>query len=326
MLIHPFYYNKRHNSIKKRYNINEIRRILTMAVTAAQVKELRDITGAGMLDCKKALEQTDGNVEAAVTYLREKGIAKAAKKADRIAAEGLCNVVIEGNVAVIYELNSETDFVSKNEKFLNLLDSIGHIILTSGVENTEAAMQVVINGKTVETLLAEATATIGEKITLRRVQRVVKADSQLFGSYKHMGGRIATVAILNGGDEVVAKDIAMHVAAQKPQYLDQTQISADFIAKEREVLVHQAMEENAKEAKPKPQNILEKMVEGRLNKQLKDICLVNQPFVKNPDETVEQYVKNNKAAVLSFVRLEVGEGIEKKETDFAKEVMEQVRA
>lgn len=326
MLNHPFYFNKDYKRTKKRYNIIEIRRILTMAVTAAQVKELRDITGAGMLDCKKALEQTDGNIEAAVTYLREKGIAKAAKKADRIAAEGLCNVIVEGNVAVIYELNSETDFVAKNEKFLGLLDNLGHIILTSGAENTEAALQVVQDGKSVETLLAEATATIGEKITLRRVQRVVKQDAQVFGAYKHMGGRIATLSVLNGGNDVVAKDIAMHVAAQKPQYLDQSQISADYIAKERDVLVHQAIEENAKEAKPKPQNILEKMVEGRLNKQLKDICLVNQPFVKNPDETVDQYVKNNKAVVVSFIRLEVGEGIEKKETDFAKEVMEQVRA
>lgn len=297
-----------------------------MAVTAQQVKELREATGAGMLDCKKALEQTNGDMEAAVTYLREKGIAKAAKKADRIAAEGLCNFVVDGDVAVLYELNSETDFVAKNDKFLSLLDKVGQTILLSGATSTEEALAATVDGKTVEVLLSEATATIGEKITLRRVTRVTKQASQLFGAYRHMGGRIVSLALLNGGNEAVAKDIAMHVAAQKPLYLDQTQISADFIAKEKDILLHQAIEENSKEAKPKPQNILEKMVEGRLNKQLKEICLLNQPFVKNPDETVEQYVKNSKSEVVSFIRLEIGEGIEKKETDFAKEVMEQVRA
>ncbi|MDY0346909.1 MAG: translation elongation factor Ts [Acholeplasma sp.] len=297
-----------------------------MAVTAQQVKELREATGAGMLDCKKALEQTNGDMEAAVTYLREKGIAKAAKKADRIAAEGLCNFVVDGDVAVLYELNSETDFVAKNDKFLSLLDKVGQTILLSGATSTEEALAATVDGKTVEVLLSEATATIGEKITLRRVTRVTKQASQLFGAYRHMGGRIVSLALLNGGNDAVAKDIAMHVAAQKPLYLDQTQISADFIAKEKDILLHQAIEENSKEAKPKPQNILEKMVEGRLNKQLKEICLLNQPFVKNPDETVEQYVKNSKSEVVSFIRLEIGEGIEKKETDFAKEVMEQVRA
>jgi elongation factor Ts len=297
-----------------------------MAVTAQQVKELREATGAGMLDCKKALEQTNGDMEAAVTYLREKGIAKAAKKADRIAAEGLCNFVVDGDVAVLYELNAETDFVAKNDKFLSLLDKVGQTILLSGATSTEEALAATVDGKTVEVLLSEATATIGEKFTLRRVTRVTKQASQLFGAYRHMGGRIVSLALLNGGNDAVAKDIAMHVAAQKPLYLDQTQISADFIAKEKDILLHQAIEENSKEAKPKPQNILEKMVEGRLNKQLKEICLLNQPFVKNPDETVEQYVKNSKSEVVSFIRLEIGEGIEKKETDFAKEVMEQVRA
>ena len=297
-----------------------------MAVTAQQVKELREATGAGMLDCKKALEQTNGDMEAAVTYLREKGIAKAAKKADRIAAEGLCNFVVDGDVAVLYELNSETDFVAKNDKFLSLLDKVGQTILLSGATSTEEALAATVDGKTIEVLLSEATATIGEKFTLRRVTRVTKQASQLFGAYRHMGGRIVSLALLNGGNDAVAKDIAMHVAAQKPLYLDQTQISADFIAKEKDILLHQAIEENSKEAKPKPQNILEKMVEGRLNKQLKEICLLNQPFVKNPDETVEQYVKNSKSEVVSFIRLEIGEGIEKKETDFAKEVMEQVRA
>ncbi|PKK86589.1 MAG: translation elongation factor Ts, partial [Tenericutes bacterium HGW-Tenericutes-8] len=212
------------------------------------------------------------------------------------------------------------------EKFLNLLDKVGQTILLSGATSTEEALAATTDGKTIDVLLSEATATIGEKFTLRRVTRVTKQADQLFGAYKHMGGRIVSLALLNGGNDVVAKDIAMHVAAQKPLYLDQTQISADFIAKEKDILLHQALEENSKEAKPKPQNILEKMVEGRLNKQLKEICLLNQPFVKNPDETVEQYVKNAKATVVSFIRLEIGEGIEKKENDFAKEVMEQIRA
>jgi elongation factor Ts len=297
-----------------------------MAITAQLVKQLRDITGAGMLDCKKALEQTDGDVEQAVTYLREKGIAKAAKKADRIAAEGLCNVIVDGNVAVVYEVNSETDFVAKNTQFLALIDKVGQALLASGATTTEEALAVVVEGKTIEIILSEATATIGEKITLRRVNRVEKNDDQVFGAYKHMGGRIASLSLLNGNNEEVAKDIAMHVAAQNPKFLDQTQISADMIASEKEILLHQALEENKSEAKPKPQNIIEKMVEGRLNKQLKEICLVNQPFVKNPDESVEQYVSRNKTAVVSFLRLEVGEGIEKKETDFAKEVAEQMKA
>ena len=204
-----------------------------MAVTAQQVKELREATGAGMLDCKKALEQTNGDMEAAVTYLREKGIAKAAKKADRIAAEGLCNFVVDGDIAVLYELNAETDFVAKNDKFLSLLDKVGQTILLSGATSTEEALAATVDGKTIEVLLSEATATIGEKITLRRVTRVTKQASQLFGAYRHMGGRIVSLALLNGGNEAVAKDIAMHVAAQKPLYLDQTQISADFIAKEK---------------------------------------------------------------------------------------------
>lgn len=297
-----------------------------MAISAQLVKQLRDITGAGMLDCKKALEQTDGDVDAAVTYLREKGIAKAAKKADRVAAEGLCNVIVDNNVALLYELNSETDFVAKNTKFLSLIVGIGEAILSSGVSNTEDALKITTDGKTIDTLLSEATSTIGEKLTLRRVTRIEKTDSQHFGAYKHMGGRIVSLSVLEGGNDDVAKDIAMHVAAQHPKYLDQSAISSEMIEAEKHILLNQALEENKTEAKPKPQNIIEKMVEGRLNKQLKEICLVNQPFVKNPDETVEQFVAKNKATVVSFLRLEIGEGIEKKEIDFAKEVAEQMKA
>ena len=288
-------------------------------ITAQLVKELRDKTGAGMLDCKRALEATEGDVAAAVDYLREKGIAKAAKKADRIAAEGLCNVVISRNEAIVFELNSETDFVSKNDQFLKLLDQVGEALINSQVTNTEEALALATNGKTIEVLLKEATATIGENITLRRVSRVVKNDAQGFGSYKHMGGRIVALVVLDQKDDDTAKDISMHVAAQKPQYLDRNQVDAETLEHERHVLTQQALAEG------KPANIVEKMIVGRLNKFLKEITLVDQPFVKDPDQTVSQYVSSKQNKVVSFLRLEVGEGIEKKQEDFAAEVMSQVR-
>lgn len=290
-----------------------------MAVTAQLVKELREKTGAGMMDCKSALEHTDGDIEKAIDYLREKGIAKAAKKAGRIAAEGLCSFAIEGNEAVIFELNSETDFVAKNAQFLELLDTVGQALLTSGVKSDEEALQVVVGGKTIETLLADATATIGEKISLRRVNRVTKTSEQGFGAYKHMGGRIAVLNVVNPANDDVAKDIAMHVAAQKPLYLDRTQVDQATLEHEKHILTQQALAEG------KPANIVEKMVIGRLNKYLQDICLVDQGFVKDPDIKVSEYLKQNKTQVLSFIRLEVGEGIEKKQEDFAAEVMAQVR-
>jgi len=288
-------------------------------ITAQLVKELRDRTGAGMLDCKKALEATNGDVSAAVDYLREKGIAKAEKKSDRIAAEGLCNVVIKDNEAVIYELNSETDFVSKNEQFLSLLDQVGNALMNSSVANTEAALALEVDGKSVAILLKEATATIGENMTLRRVSRVTKTSEQQFGFYKHMGGRIVALSVLEKADEETAKDISMHVAAQKPQFLDRHHVDAETLEHERHILTQQALAEG------KPANIVEKMIEGRLNKFLKDITLVDQPFVKDPDQTVAQYLTSKNNQVLSFVRLEVGEGIEKKQEDFAAEVMSQVR-
>lgn len=285
-----------------------------MAITALMVKELRERTGAGMLDCKNALEHTNGNMEEAIDYLREKGIAKAAKKAGRIAAEGLCNVIVSGNEAVIFELNSETDFVAKNKQFLELLDTVATALITSSVQTTEEALVLTVNGKTIEVLLADATATIGEKISLRRVTRVVKQDAQGFGAYKHMGGRIAVLAVVSKDDQEVAKDIAMHVAAQKPLYLDRSQVNQETLEHERHVLTQQALAEG------KPANIVDKMVIGRLNKYLQDICLVDQGFVKDPDQKVSDYLKSHQNQVLSFIRLEVGEGIEKKEEDFAAEV------
>lgn len=289
-----------------------------MAITASLVKELRVKTGAGMMDCKKALTETGGDMDKAIDWLREKGIAKAAKKASRIAAEGLCNVLVNGNEAVVYELNSETDFVAKNTEFQELLLNVGTAILNSDATNLDEALQVELNGKTLENVLVDATAKIGEKLSLRRVSRVVKSDDQNFGAYTHMGGKIVSLVLLDGGSEDAAKDVAMHVAAINPKYLDQSQISEEVIAHERQVLTNEALNEG------KPANIVDKMVVGRLNKYLKEICLVNQPFVKNPDLTVEKFVKENNAVIKSFLRLEVGEGIEKRQEDFAAEVMSQV--
>lgn len=291
-----------------------------MAISAKLVKELRDKTGAGMMDCKKALTATDGDIDKAIDWLREKGIAKAAKKQSRIAAEGLCNVMTNGNEAIVYELNCETDFVAKNENFKALTDKVGNAILNSAAGNLEEALAVEVDGKTLETLLVESTAKIGEKISLRRVTRVAKEDSASFGAYVHMGGKIVSLTVVNNVDEEVAKDIAMHVAAINPKYLNSEEISEEVIAHERQVLTNEALNEG------KPANIVEKMVAGRLNKYLKEICLVNQPFVKDPDLSVEKFVKGKGGQIVSFLRLEVGEGIEKRQDDFAAEVMSQVNA
>lgn len=295
-----------------------------MDISASLVKELRDKTGAGLMDCKKALVETNGNIDQAVDWLREKGIAKAAKKASRIAAEGACEVKVNGNTAVIFELNCETDFVAKNEKFQNLVNLIADALLKNQPESTEAALASKINGKPLQELLFEEVSTIGENLTFRRYELVKKTDNQTFGAYVHMGGKIASLTVLNGNSAEAAKDTAMHVAASSPKYVSRDEISEEYIAHEKEVLLKEALNENAESDKPKPENIIEKMVEGRLNKNLKDICLLNQPFVKNPDETVEQYVKSKGVTVALFKRLAVGEGVEKKEENFADEVMKQV--
>ncbi len=297
------------------------------AITAAMVKELREKTSAGMLDCKKALSATNGDMEAAVTWLREKGIAKAVKKEGAIAAEGLCSYAIRGNKCVVYELNSQTDFVAQNEKFLNLLEKIGKILVESSATNTEEALAVEAEGKTLGTMILEASGVIGEKITLRRVTVLNKKDDEVFGAYKHMKGRIVTVAVLTGNDDVVAKDIAMHVAALSPKYISKEDVPAEVISKEREIILAAALNENAQSPKPKPENIVaERIVPGRLEKNLKEICLLSQTFVKNPDQTVEAYVSGAKSKVVTFIRLEVGEGIEKQVSDFAAEVAAQSAA
>ena len=290
-----------------------------MAITAAMVKELREKTSAGMMDCKKALVETNGDMSAAIDWLRERGIAKAAKKSDRVAAEGLCSVAIEGNTAVIFELNSETDFVAKNEQFLTLLDKLGKILVANKPATVEEALAIEVEGTTVDGMLIEATSTIGEKITLRRLTVVEKADNEFFGSYLHMGGRIAALTVVEGKEEV-AKDAAMHAAAINPQYLTVEQVPAEVVAKEREILTQEALNEG------KPANIVEKMVEGRIRKFLADVCMLEQPFVKDGDVTVAKFAANNGSTIKTFIRLEVGEGIEKVVSNFAEEVMSQVRA
>lgn len=284
-------------------------------ISAQLVKELREITGAGMMDCKRALVETNGNIEDAITWLREKGIAKAAKKADRIAAEGMCAFKIENNKAVVFELNSETDFVAKNQEFLDLVDQIGEAILHSKATNTEEALEVVYNGVSVNDLIINATAKIGEKLSLRRVQVFEKTDDQVFGAYSHMQGKIVSFTILNGGTPEVAKDVCMHIAAMSPKYLKKEDVDQAEIEKEKAILTQEALNEG------KPIAIVEKMVVGRVQKYLKDICLVNQQFVKDQDQTVEQYVKSHNGEIVLFIRLEVGEGIEKRACDFAAEVM-----
>lgn len=295
-----------------------------MEVTASLVKELREKTGAGMMDCKKALVATEGNIDLAIDWLREKGIAKAAKKASRVAAEGACVVRTSGNKAVIFELNCETDFVAKNERFVNLTDKIAEALLASEAKCEECALNVNVEGKPLKEFLLEAISSIGENLTFRRFGVAFKNDDQEFGAYMHMGGKIAVLTMLNGGDAETAKDIAMHVAASNPSYLSSDDMSEEFIAHETEILTKEALNENAESDKPKPEEIIKKMVVGRLNKNFKAICLLSQPFVKNPDITVEQYVKSKGASIVSFTRLAVGEGIEKKEDNFVEEVMNQV--
>ena len=290
-------------------------------ITASLVKELRERTGAGMMDCKKALQQTDGNIEAAIDYLRENGIAKAAKKADRIAAEGLSYLEVKGNKAVILEINSETDFVAKNEKFVALVKNVADAILAAEPKTLEEALQVEAQGGTVEAVINEGIATIGEKLSLRRFEVVSKTDSDAFGAYSHMGGRIGVLTLVEGStDEEAAKDVAMHIAALAPRYLDESEVPADVLEHEKKVLTEQALNEG------KPANIVEKMIVGRINKFLEEITVVNQKFVKDDSFTVEKFLASKGGKLAKFVRYEVGEGIEKKEDNFAEEVMSQVNA
>ncbi|QNW85429.1 elongation factor Ts [Staphylococcus aureus] len=290
-------------------------------ISAKLVKELREKTGAGMMDCKKALTETDGDIDKAIDCLREKGIAKAAKKADRIAAEGLVHVETKGNDAVIVEINSETDFVARNEGFQELVKEIANQVLDTKAETVEALMETTLpNGKSVDERIKEAISTIGEKLSVRRFAIRTKTDSDAFGAYLHMGGRIGVLTVVEGStDEEAARDVAMHIAAINPKYVSSEQVSEEEINHEREVLKQQALNEG------KPENIVEKMVEGRLRKYLQEICAVDQDFVKNPDVTVEAFLKTKGGKLVDFVRYEVGEGMEKREENFADEVKGQMK-
>ncbi|GGC97172.1 translation elongation factor Ts [Pontibacillus salipaludis] len=292
-----------------------------MAVTAKQVKELREQTGAGMMDCKKALTETDGDMEKALEWLREKGMSKAAKKADRIAAEGSASIEVDGNTAVIFELNAETDFVTKNDQFKAMLSEIGKHLVKQQPATVEAALEQPLHGEgeTLQDYITSQVAKIGEKISLRRFEIITKGDNDAFGAYTHMGGRIGVLSLLEGTtDEAVAKDVAMHAAAVNPRYVTRDEVPEEEVNGEREVLKKEALNEG------KPEHIVEKMVEGRLNKFYEGIVLTEQAFVKDPDQKVKQYVSEKGASIKGFVRYEVGEGMEKKEENFAEEVMNQV--
>ena len=291
-----------------------------MAVTAQMVKELREKTGAGMMDCKKALTEVNGDMEAALDFLREKGLSSASKKADRIAAEGTTAIEVRGNEAIILEVNAETDFVAKNEGFQTLVKELSDFLLVNKPATVEeATASKMDNGLSVADHISNAVAKIGEKITLRRFEIREKTDNDAFGAYLHMGGRISVLTVLEGStDEEAAKDVAMHIAAMNPKYISHDQISEEEVEHERKVLTEQALNEG------KPENIVAKMVEGRLRKYFEEVCVLDQAFVKNSDQKVGEFVTSTGGTLVEFIRYEVGEGIEKREDNFAEEVMSQV--
>ncbi|RPA65015.1 elongation factor Ts [Aerococcus agrisoli] len=290
-----------------------------MAITAKQVKELRDRTGVGMMDAKKALVETDGDMDKAVDFLREKGISKAAKKADRIAAEGLTKAVVRGNEAVIVEINSETDFVARNEQFINLIDTVAFALIDQKPATVEAALtDVTIEGKDLDTYIKEKAAIIGEKISLRRFEVVSKTDSQEFGTYSHQGGRISVLTLIEGNNPEFASMVSMHIGGMKPQYLNEEAVPAEVYEHEKAVLTEQSLNEG------KPAAIVEKMITGRLRKFFAEICLVDQKYLLDDSKTVAEVAKENNAEVKGFFRYEVGEGIEKRQNDFASEVASQM--
>ena len=285
-------------------------------ITAALVKELREITGAGMMDCKKALVECEGDKDKAIDYLREKGIAKAAKKAGRIASEGVVAAASDGKTACIVEINSETDFVAKNENFLALVKKIAEHIVACKPADMDALNASQMDGKTVAEVMTEAVASIGEKLSLRRFEVYTTEDGQL-ATYIHMGGKIGVIVELSGGDKTLGKDVAMQIAAAKPQCIGREDVDQEALAHEREVLRKQPLEEG------KPEKIVEKMVDGRINKYYKEVCLVEQEFVKDSDKTIKDILAG--VEVRRFARFEMGEGLEKKNEDFAAEVAAQMK-
>ena len=293
-------------------------------ITTELIKNLRERTGAGMMDCKKALVECNGDIDKAGDWLREKGIAKAAKKADRIAAEGLTTVVTEGNYALICEINSETDFVAKNEKFINFVNDIATAALKAKATTLEEALNAPLNNGTVNDAIVSNTATIGEKLSLRRITLLTKNDTDTFGSYLHMGGKIGTICVLTNTDKSdIAKDVAMHIAAINPAYVNPSDIPTDEIERERHIQAMAA--QNDEKLKDKPAAALDKILDGKINKWKSEISLTEQPFVKDPGTSVGKYVAQYGANITTFVRYAVGEGMQKREENFAEEVAKQTK-
>ncbi|MBO6259003.1 MAG: elongation factor Ts [Succinivibrio sp.] len=289
-------------------------------VTAAMVKELRDATGAGMMDCKKALVAADGNMEAAIEAMRKSGAVKAAKKAGRTAAEGLIAVAQDGKKVAMVEVNSETDFAAKNAEFVAFAEKVAKLALAKEINDIDALKSADLDGKSVADALTDLVAKIGENLQVRRVSFVAAAADETLGVYVHSNKRIGVVVVLKGGDEELGKDVAMHVCASKPEFVKPEDVSAEVVEKERQIQIEIAMKSG------KPKEIAEKMVNGRMAKFTGEISLTGQPFVKNPEETVGQLLKSKNSDAVSFVRLEVGEGVEKKNEDFAAEVKAQMEA
>lgn len=287
--------------------------------TAQDVKSLREKTGAGMMDCKKALQETNGDMEEAITWLREKGISKAAKKASRIAAEGLTKAVEKGNKAAIIEVNSETDFVAKNEAFTSFVDNLANTLVESSAKTIEEANELKINDETVADTIISLTAKIGEKISFRRFEVVEKEENQVFGIYSHMGGKITTLVVLDGANSEVAKDVAMHTAAMRPSYLNSEEVPTDVLEKEKSIMKEQLLNEG------KPEDRIEQILVGKVKKFYEEVCLENQIFIKAENkETVGKYVEQNGGKLVKMVRYEVGEGMEKRNENFAEEVQNQI--
>ena len=288
-------------------------------ISASLVKELREKTGAGMLDCKKALEATNADIDAAVDWLREKGISKAAKKADRIAAEGIAAILIDGNTAAIVEVNSETDFVAKNDEFKSMVDTILKTIIKSDKTTVDELLTESTSEGTIEELITSKTATIGEKLSLRRFAKITKSDNENFGEYIHMGGKIAVLTLIEGANTEVAKEVAMHAAAMRPLYVKSINVPTDVLENEKKIMREQLLNEG------KPEDKIENILVGKVNKYYEEVCLENQIFVKAENkETVSKYVENNGGKIVNMIRFEVGEGMEKREENFAEEVAKQI--
>tara|TARA_B100001250_G_C19762194_1_gene773003 strand:+ start:105 stop:974 length:870 start_codon:yes stop_codon:yes gene_type:complete len=287
-----------------------------MEISASLVKELRERTGAGMMDCKVALNEANGDIEIAIEIMRKSGAAKAAKKAGRIAAEGIIVIKQKANDIVMLEVNCETDFVAKDDNFLSFAEDIVDVIMNQNVNDINDVLKLNAGNQTIEEATQQLVTKIGEKVTIRRFEKF--SIKNQVGIYLH-GTRIGVVVEMNGGSQELAKDIAMHIAASKPLYIDENNVAKEVLVKEREIYMAQALESG------KPEEIINKMVDGRIKKYIKEITLLGQPFVKDPDQSIEKILKEADAKVLSFIRYEVGEGIEKRNDNFAEDVMSQAK-